>query len=525
MRRSMRAVCSAVLATLALISGWLFVTSGALAANAAGSHLFVSITGKTGQADTSCATAAFSTIGDAVSAAVGGDVITVCAGTYTESVTLTQPLTLKGQGATIDATGQPWGVAIMASNTTVKGFTVENALGMGIAALPLNAFSNCLGSPCAPLTGVTVQGNVVINNNKGYSPPQGCTAPGLYPGDCGGGILFDAVAFSKIVNNTVQHNVDGVLVVDDFGPTHDNVISANTVTDNVNECGITLPSHNPGAVSVMPLANGSFKITGRNPSAGGVYNNLVEGNIVDRNGTAGFKANLAGSGAGVLLASGGPGTGVYDNTVINNRAYGNGLAGITIHAHYTGGEDLRGNKLLNNIIGRNNVSGDQLDTPITAADFSTTGIMLFSAMPIQVVVKGNVITNDTFGIWATPNIDLDASGNVYLGVATPVFYSDTPYGTALKTLSVSSTSATLLGAAVANGAPTTAFFEWNTAPSPPFYTATAPQKIGSGTGIVPVIATITGLTPGTTYYYLLVVTNRNGTTTGITQSFTTPAAT
>jgi hypothetical protein len=71
---------------------------------------------------------------------------------------------------------------------------------------------------------------------------------------------------------------------------------------------------------------------------------------------------------------------VYNNTVIHNKASGNGLAGVVIHAHYTGGEYLQGNKIVGNKIGRNNITGDNLDTPYTGADFATTGILVFSAM-------------------------------------------------------------------------------------------------------------------------------------------------
>ncbi len=37
--------------------------------------------------------------------------------------------------------------------------------------------------------------------------------------------------------------------------------------------------------------------------------------------------------------------------VAGNCAAGNGLAGFTIHAHHPGGEDVSGNKILNNAIG------------------------------------------------------------------------------------------------------------------------------------------------------------------------------
>jgi hypothetical protein len=511
-----------LLAAGALVAqaGW--APAAAAGHGGGGGVLYVSPTGSSGNPDTSCRTAAYSSISSAVSAASAGATVIVCKGTYAESVTVGKPLTLRGQTATVDATGKPFGIGVIVSHVTVTGFTVKNALGEGIAVVPGGALSGSCGTsghPCAPVTGVTISRNVVDHNNLGYVPPAGCSAP-LYPGDCGGGILLDTAAWSHVTSNTVEHNVDGILVVDDFGPTHNNAIIGNTAVDNVNECGITLPSHNPGAATAKQLPNGNYVVTKLHPRAGGVYDNLVAGNISNGNGTAGFKANAAGSGAGILLASAGPGTAVYNNTVIHNKASGNGLAGVVIHAHYTGGEYLQGNKIIGNKIGRNNITGDNLDTPYTGADFATTGILVFSAMPISTLISGNTISNDTDGIWATPNVTLHGS-NTFIKVSTNVYRVRSPFGSALTTASVTSTSATLVGFAVPNGKPTTAYFQWGTSTQPPFYTATPPKKVGNGTKIVITTATLSHLTPNTTYYYWLVITNNNGTTTGVTQSFTT----
>ncbi len=516
-----------MLAAPLLAAGALVAQAGWAPAAAAGHGggggvLYVSPAGSSGNPDTSCRTAAYSSISSAVSAASAGGTVVVCKGTYAESVTVGKPLTLRGENATVDATGKPFGIGVVVSHVTVTGFTVKNALGEGIAVVPGGALSGTCGTsghPCAPVTGVTVSRNVVDHNNLGYVPPAGCSAP-LYPGDCGGGILLDTAAWSHVSWNTVEHNVDGILVVDDFGPTHNNAIIGNTAVDNVNECGITLPSHNPGAATAKQLPNGNYVVTKLHPRAGGVFDNLVAGNTSDGNGTGGFKANAAGSGAGILLASAGPGTAVYNNTVIHNEASGNGLAGVVIHAHYTGGEYLQGNKIVGNTIGRNNITGDNLDTPYTGADFATTGILVFSAMPISVLVSHNTISRDTDGIWATPNVTLHGQ-NTFTKVGTRVYRVRAPFGSALTTASVTGTSATLVGFAVPNGTPTTVYFQWGTSTQPPFYTATPPRKVGNGTKIVITTATLSHLTPNTTYYYWLVITNNNGTTTGVTQSFTT----
>ena len=520
MRRFLKALKTRPLPVMLALVGAILLALPANVAGAAAATLYVSPSGSSSQPGRSCATAKYSTISSAVVAAAAGDTVVVCKGTYSEQVVIPKPLKLLGKRAKINASGLGEGIVVIASNVTVSGFTVNKAQGPGIAVLPAGA-PKCSGGCTDPLH-VTVSNNVVEYDDQGYVPPAGCPAT-IYPGDCGGGILFDAVADSTLSGNVVDHNVDGILVVDDFGPAHNILITGNAVNDNVNECGITLPSHNGSAAKYKQLPNGSYKITGLNPAKGGVYDNTVEYNQVDGNGTAGYKNNAAGSGAGILLASAGPGTAVYNDLIYRNQASGNGLAGVTLHAHYTGGEYLGGNKIENNIIGKNNVSGDTLDTPISAADFQTTGITLFSAMPIKITVANNAISNNAVGIWATPNVKMRGS-NAFKSVSRHIYTSNTPYGTAFKVVGITASSATLIGIGVPNGSWTTAYFQWGTSPLPPLYTATPPQSLGSGTGMVVAAAHISGLSPNTTYYFVLVVTNKNGTTTGLTQSFKTAAS-
>ena len=505
----------AVIGSAALLGTGAFV-AGNMAAAASG-PLYVSPTGSSGGADTSCATAAYSTIQSAVTAAPVAGTVIVCHGTYTEDVLVSKALALRGLHASINASGLTNGIVVVASGVTVKGFSITGALGEGIAVFP----AGVLGGgppPFAPVSNVQLLNNVVNHNDTGYVPPVGCTAPNLYPGDCGGGILLDAVANSVISGNTVEHNVDGILVVDDFGPTHDNLITGNTVSFNVNECGITLPSHNSGAATAVQNPDGSFTVTGLNPTVGGVFRNTVSNNLADFNGTGGYKVNAAGSGAGVLLAGAGTGTAVYNNVIQNNEMHGNGLAGVTLHAHYLGGEYVDGNQIINNTIGTNNTKGDILDTPISAADFQTTGIMLFSSMPVHVVVAGNKISSNHFGIWATPNLALTGS-NSFSSVAAHTFLANTPFGSGLFATGVTSSSATLVGIAVPNGFMTTVYFQFGTAP--PLFGVTPPTKIGAGDGIVGVTATLNGLSASTTYLFQLVMTNVNGTSAGFTGVFTT----
>jgi hypothetical protein len=367
-----------------LLAGSLLVAPGVAAS---GMTLYVSLNGVAGGADTSCATAAYSKINDAVGAAAAGDTLVVCTGTYTEDVAVAKALTLSGQGATIDATGLDDGVKITASNATVMGFTVENATGEGILAQQPNLVNGPLVQGTQfytglPLTHVVITRNTVQNNDQGTptSSYRACQPQGQVPGDCGEGIHLMSVALSSVLLNTVTGNSGGILITDEFGPTYGNLIAGNVVTDNATFCGITLASHNLG---INPQ---TLKTT---PMFGGVYDNVVRNNLVLDNGLKGV-----GSGIGIFAAF--PGAADYNNLVQGNTVADSGMAGVSLHAHGPGAW-IGGNRILNNLIGPNSLDGDPETTP---ADNATTGILVWSALtPITITISGNTIFGNWYGIW------------------------------------------------------------------------------------------------------------------------------
>jgi hypothetical protein len=54
--------------------------------------------------------------------------------------------------------------------------------------------------------------------------------------------------------------------------------------------------------------------------------------------------------------------GVSGNVVMGNVIHGNGLSGVTIHAHEPV-QNLNGNEIVGNKIGRNNLLGDPIGWP------------------------------------------------------------------------------------------------------------------------------------------------------------------
>jgi len=311
------------------------------------------------------------TIGAAVSKAASGDTIQVGAGTYKEVVTITMPLSLIGAGSSstiIDATGLANGIVVISSGAlnvsgaVISGFTVQNANFQGIL---LQNVSN-----------VTVWNNQVLNNDKSLNIVAGA-CPGIATifaqneaDDCGEGIHLTGVDHSVISNNVVQNNAGGILITDDTGPTHDNVISGNLVSNNPYDCGITLAAH----------------------GTTGVYHNTISGNQSLNNGL-----KLPGAGAGVGLFAPGPGSQTWANVVINNTLTGNGLPGVTMHNHASvpGAPPVNFN---DNVIVGNIISGNGADTE-DAATPGTAGINIYSVAPITgTVVSENVISQEMIAV-------------------------------------------------------------------------------------------------------------------------------
>jgi nitrous oxidase accessory protein NosD len=311
------------------------------------------------------------TIGHAISIAMAGDVIKVDEGTYPEQVSVTKMLNLVGENAVIDATGRKGGIQPLAgmgivgygllvfgpgaAGTKVSGFTIENAIGEGILV--------------AGTSKVVISHNLIKHDDAGFNTTLTleCQAQGNIPGDCGEGLHLLSVTWSQVTRNVVENNVGGILVTDEVGPSAHNTISWNVARNNLEDCGITLPSHNAAAMA--------------DPTKGGVYDNLVTHNWSIGNG-----------GAGVGMFAPFPGTASYDNRVTYNVLKNNTEAGVGIHAHAPG-QNVSGNVIVGNWVSGNGIDPD-------SGSGHPTGIALFSAaVPVTVVVAGNHVANEYWGIF------------------------------------------------------------------------------------------------------------------------------
>jgi parallel beta-helix repeat protein len=328
----------------------------------------------------------YSTIGAAVAAASAGDVVQVSQGTYKEDVVVGKAISLVGanrNNTIIDATGLKNGIYVDGmdhaglAGVSVSGFKVENANFEGI--LITNA------------SGVTISGNQVLKNNINLNI-SGAVCTDIPPFetnegfDCGEGIHLSGVDHSIIADNLVEGNSGGILLSDDTGATHDNLIMGNTVRNNPFDCGITLASH-------------TFFAPGP-PVAAGVFHNTISGNVSDHNGT-----KVPGAGAGVGLFAPAPFNKTYGNVVVNNIITDNGLPGVAMHAHSPGAT------LSDNMIAGNFISGNAADTDDTATS-GPTGINVSggddgTGKPVAVitgtVIAGNTIEQEAIGIAVKTN--------------------------------------------------------------------------------------------------------------------------
>jgi nitrous oxidase accessory protein NosD len=349
---------SRLLAGLTAVGAAAFTLVGATSASAASSTVYVSKHGRAGNSDRSCATARYRHINQAIHAAPRGGRVVVCGGTYKVQAVVTKSLALIGRhGATIDARGQKpiskklpgsSGVVVyQARNVEVSGFTVVHA---GFDAILVARSHHVL-----------VQHNLLMHN-----------------GDVG--VDFNGTSDSLARRNVSEFNQGGgFLIADDLGPTHGNAVTWNIARRNPGGCGVIVAGH----------------------STAGVWGNYIAHNVITFNGL-----NPKSAGAGVVIATEVKHERVSGNVVLGNVIHGNGLSGVTIHAHEPF-QNLNGNEIVGNDIGRNNLLGDPigLAPPVKAhPDRRHTGILVGSSSRLHVLIQGNYIHNNHYGIYLNGRI-------------------------------------------------------------------------------------------------------------------------
>jgi hypothetical protein len=200
------------------------------------------------------------------------------------------------------------------------------------------------------------------------------------------------------LNNDVSYNSGGILISDETGPNHANLIKGNHVHDNPYDCGITLASHGP-AKSIIADAPGPY----------GVTDNIIADNVSEHNGY-----QVPGAGAGVGIFAPFSGTTDAGNVVIDNVLRNNGLPGVTMHIHVVFGPSAPPVNMNDNVIVGNRISGNGADTE-DAMTAGPTGINLYSVAPVSgTVVLQNIITQEAIDVaFKAPEGEMDVHFNKF----------------------------------------------------------------------------------------------------------------
>jgi hypothetical protein len=277
-----------------------------------------------------CANANFTTIQDAVNAALPGDTISVCSGTYPEVVNVTTPnLTLQGAQSGVDArngrpgpnetiidgTGGGAGILINADNVTVDGFTIENNS---------SAFNNGAGIKTTTAhSGYTLINNVFLRNSIGvYANSNGTNANliqfnlfrdnnNIAQPNAGNGIYTDQGSANITVDsNLFQQQSDGSIV---FAATPSPGEHAVTVTDNfVDDAAASFAS-----VTGLTITGNTFSATttgGIILAGGDTFTTIDSNNVQSSSGSAVRICNCLGAG----YTANGRGISITNNTLTGN---------------------------------------------------------------------------------------------------------------------------------------------------------------------------------------------------------------
>ncbi|WP_292385116.1 PQQ-binding-like beta-propeller repeat protein [Methanoculleus sp. UBA430] len=212
----------------------------------------------------------FTSIQAAVDAAFDGDTIVVGDGMYSESVTVTKPLTLRSENGpekTKIAPTSTYGVTVLADNSTVSGFGIS-----GTSGINCRYYSGCTLTDniiAVSKTGIYVQGanNILVDGNV----INGSTTLSI-------ALMCASICDSVISNNTCRDSAQGLAI---------QTTVQSSAPSNITVTGNVIASNNYGLF------------------LDGVENSRFDHNIV------------TGNTYGIRMQSG-PSNTLFANTVVNN---------------------------------------------------------------------------------------------------------------------------------------------------------------------------------------------------------------
>jgi YVTN family beta-propeller protein len=152
-------------------------------------------------------------------------------------------------------------------------------------------------------------------------------------------------------------------------------------------------------------------------------------------------------------------------------------------------------------------------TVINGIDNSTVNVAV-GKQPYEVAI--NASTNKAY-VANSDSANSNSGSVTVINGGAPT----TPFPLTSNASQVTTTSATLNGSVSPNGLSTAAWFEWGTDSTLTNRQSTTQQTIGAGTTNQPIVANLSGLSPGLTYYFRAVGSSSAGTARGAILSFST----
>ena len=465
-------------------------------------------------------TVSYATIQAAVNAAAAGSTVTVDAGTYNETVSIDQPLTLRGANAGVDGRGTRKAESIVyatqtvfhvyANDVTIDGFTIEGddanigaQQGAGVLMAPSIAGTRVLDNVIQNnVTGIylsndsntdqcLIQHNLIQNNFEagnnwqlavGENGSRGIYTDGTVSGGYLTNVLIDA---NKLYNS----NFNG-------GDEDEGFIALQALTAG-KQFNVTITNNAIGneskallATNVTNLVFLGNTITGLDDGSSGPVRFEGDANTVDVQ----YNTVTGNAGPGVAVDSSGVPGDSSGFVVDDNNIYGNdGIGFLTQASVYDGPVTLVGDYW-------GTASGPGGDGPGTGATVWADGVSGHGTAPKGLTGGGPI----TFSPWSTSLINITA---IPVPLA-PAALSASPASSTSVQLSWTPQMSTATGQLVQRSADGVNFAT----------VATVPPLLNAFTDA--------GLSAGTAYAYRVVAANATGTSpaSGTARATTLPSA-
>jgi hypothetical protein len=338
----------------------------------------------------------FATIQAAVSGVPPFSTILVCPGVYPEQVTISQPLTLRGQVMFPLNTGRP---AITVPGARGLKVNVTNIQGTQFAAQVLVANVNPIGA--VDILGITIDGK---NGNLGCSSNVQVA-----------GVFYASGVSGDIEDITTQNQQDngcgfGIWVENGAGPSQTISIAGNSAHDMDNTGIVALSDQNPPTLTATISAN---SVSGNNSTqgiaaqnvSGAIMKNVVTGGSVGIADVAFFPQQTPGiviDSNTVADVQAGPGIGIVirEGTMAKSNNISNASTGFFLQ----GGSANPGPSLVNNTAENTNIAIEFNCTANTHLQGNTfnDSLVAFDNVPSGTTLPSAIYNNDKIQTGACP---------------------------------------------------------------------------------------------------------------------------